>query len=65
MKALAVVLSLVFFVLGILYWNGTVQIGASHPGPHHAHGILFMVLAVTALIWTRFQSGEPNVSGAK
>jgi cytochrome b561 len=65
MKALALLLSLVFFVVGILYWNGTLQAGASHPGPHHSHGILFMVLAVSALIWIRFQSAAPDASGAK
>jgi hypothetical protein len=63
MKAIAILLSLVFFVLGILYWNGTLQVGASHAGPHHSHAILFMVLAVLSLIWLRFVSNEPTVSG--
>ena len=63
MKVVAAVLSVVFLVLGILYWKGALQIGASHPGPHHSHGILFLVFAVLALVWMRFQSGgQPNVS---
>jgi cytochrome b561 len=63
MKAIAILLSLAFFVLGILYWNGTLQAGVSHTGgPHHSHGILFVVLAVLSLIWLRFQSHEPTVS---
>lgn len=57
MKVLAGLLSAIFFLIGILYWNGTLQLGASHAGPHHSHGILFLILAVLSLVWMRFQSG--------
>lgn len=59
MKMLALVLAIVFFVIGILYWTGTLQIGAGHPGPHHSHAILFWVLALVALAWMRFAGRAP------
>jgi hypothetical protein len=57
MKMIAAAVALVFFVLAILYWTGMLQIGASHPGHHHAHAIVFFVLGILALVWMRFQSG--------
>jgi hypothetical protein len=54
--------ALVFFVLGILYWTGTVQIGTSHPGHHHAHAIVLFVLGIVALVAMRFQSGASSPS---
>jgi len=54
---LAAAAALVFFVVGILYWIGTLQIGASRPGHHHVHAIFFFVLGILALVWMRFQSG--------
>ena len=50
MKPLSLLLALVFFVIAILYWTG---IGLQH---HVKHGILFIVLALLALVWYRFQS---------
>jgi hypothetical protein len=55
MKILAVVLAVAFFVVAALYWTGNLQVFASKPGPHHAHGILFAVLGVLSLVWLRFQ----------
>jgi ABC-type transport system involved in multi-copper enzyme maturation permease subunit len=62
MKMLAGLLALVFFVLGILYWTGTIQFGSSHSGPHHAHAVLFIVLALLSLVWMRFQPGASTPS---
>ena len=56
MKSLAVILAVAFFVIAILYWTGTLQIGAHESGPHHKHAVLFAVLGILALIWYRFQS---------
>jgi hypothetical protein len=56
MKSLAVILAVVFFAIAILYWTGTLQIGAHEGGPHHKHAVLFAVLGILALIWYRFQS---------
>lgn len=60
MKALAILLAVVCFSLAILYWMGMLEIGASSPGPHHKHAVLFAVLGILALIWFRFQSAAPN-----
>jgi hypothetical protein len=57
MKMLAVVIAVVAFVVAGLYWTGWLQIGASHPGPHHTHAILFAVIGLLSLVWFRFQSG--------
>ncbi|MBV8152091.1 MAG: hypothetical protein JO101_12260 [Candidatus Eremiobacteraeota bacterium] len=59
MKALAVLIAIVCFILAILYWTGTLQVGAAEPGPHHKHAVLFAVLGIIALIWFRFQSSAP------
>jgi hypothetical protein len=58
MKALALVLAVVLFVLGILYGLGKInlftQSGAGHE--HHvAHLIVLWALALLCLIWARFQ----------
>lgn len=59
MRAIAYVLAIVFFVLGILYYMGKVnwftESGAAHPH-HTTHLIICWVLALLALIWARFQS---------
>jgi hypothetical protein len=57
MRALAVVVALVCFALAVAYWSGTLQIGATHPGPHHTHAIVLAIVGVLALVWLRFQSG--------
>ena len=65
MKALALVLAIVFFILAILYWIGKVQLFASHGGPHHLHAILFFVLGILSLLWMRFQSGTPSTASGR
>ena len=59
MRVIALLLSVVFFVLGILYSLGKVNFftesGSGHP--HHiTHLVICWVLALLALIWARFQS---------
>lgn len=61
MRNIALVLAVVLFVVGALYWTGTLQVGAGHPGPHHSHGILFFVLGLLALVWMRF-AGRASAS---
>ena len=59
MKALALLLAVVFFVLGILYGLGTINL-FTKSGTEHAHHITHLVLcwilALLALVWYRFQS---------
>ncbi len=59
MKALALVLALAFFVLGILYGMGTINVftksGTTH-AHHITHLVVLWVLALLSLIWARFQS---------
>jgi hypothetical protein len=55
MKALALVLAIVFLIVAILYWTGALQFATSHPGPHRTHAILFVALAALSLLWLRFQ----------
>ncbi|HTX59748.1 MAG TPA: hypothetical protein VMH02_08700 [Verrucomicrobiae bacterium] len=61
MKVLAVVLAVVFFLVGILYYLGKINFltesGTAH-SHHVSHLILFWVLALLCLIWARFQ-GSP------
>lgn len=61
MKPLALLLAVVFFVLGILYGLGTIDL-FTKSGTQHAHHITHLVLcwilALLALIWYRFQSSE-------
>lgn len=59
MRVIAIVLAVVFFVLGILYGMGKVnwltESGSAHP--HHiTHLVVLWVLALLCLIWARFQS---------
>jgi hypothetical protein len=62
MKLLALVVALVCIALAICYWFGVLQLGASTPGPHHKHALVFAAIAVVALLFSRFQSGAatPN-----
>jgi hypothetical protein len=59
-KALALLLAVVFFVLGILYGLGTINVltksGTTH-AHHISHLVVCWVIALLALIWFRFQSG--------
>jgi hypothetical protein len=63
-KLLALVLAVVFFVLGILYGLGTINL-FTKSGTEHAHHITHLVLcwilALLALIWYRFQSSNDAV----
>jgi hypothetical protein len=62
MKTIAIVLAVVFFVLGILYGLGTInyftESGAAH-AHHVTHLVIMWVLALLCLIWARFQ-GAPR-----
>lgn len=59
MKALAMLLAVVFFILGILYGLGTINLftesGAAH-SHHISHLVICWVLALLCLIWARFQT---------
>lgn len=61
MKALAIVLAVVFFVLGLLYGMGSINVftksGEAH-AHHMSHLVVCWVLALLCLIWFRFQSSE-------
>jgi hypothetical protein len=58
-KSFALLLAVVFFVLGILYGLGTINLftksGTEH-AHHISHLVLCWILALLALIWYRFQS---------
>jgi len=58
MKPLAFALAAIFFVIGLLYLFGVLQLGThGPPGKHHiSHFVLFVVLGVLALVWARFQN---------
>jgi uncharacterized membrane protein len=51
----------VFFVLGILYFMGTINVftksGTEH-AHHVTHMIVCLIIALLALIWYRFQSSS-------
>ena len=59
MKALAIILAVVFFVVGLLYGLGTINFftksGEAH-SHHISHLVLCWVIALLCLIWFRFQS---------
>ncbi len=59
MRVIAYLLATVFFILGILYGLGKVNLftesGAGH-AHHVTHLIILWVLALLCLIWARFQS---------
>ncbi len=59
MKALAIVLAIVFFVVGLLYGMGMINIltksGTTH-AHHVSHLVVFWVLALLCLVWFRFQT---------
>jgi hypothetical protein len=59
MRVIAVALAIIFFVLGILYGMGKInlftQSGAQH-AHHFTHLVVLWVLALLCLIWARFQS---------
>jgi uncharacterized protein (UPF0333 family) len=51
-----VILAVVFFVIGVLYYMGVLQIAVSdtHAAHHTNHAILFSVLAIASLIAANF-----------
>lgn len=51
-----VILAVVFFVIGVLYYLGVLQIAVSdtHAAHHTTHAILFSVLALASLIAANF-----------
>ena len=59
MKVVAIVLAVVFFVLGILYGMGKInwftESGAAH-AHHITHLVVLWFLALLCVIWARFQS---------
>jgi ABC-type transport system involved in multi-copper enzyme maturation permease subunit len=57
-KALALALAAIFFIIAFLYLFGILQIGTSHPGRHVSHFVLFAVLGILSLVWIRFQSNS-------
>ncbi len=62
MRVIAVALAIIFFVLGILYGMGKINL-FTQSGAQHAHHITHLVvlwaLALLCLIWARFQ-GAPR-----
>jgi hypothetical protein len=58
-KGLALVLAVVFFVIGILYEMGRIN-WFTESGTAHAHHVTHLIvawfLALLCLIWARFQS---------
>lgn len=60
MKALSLVLAVVFVIIAILFWTGhfpALPVIAT-PGVHQKHGIAAIVLALLSLVWYRFQSAS-------
>ena len=51
-----VILAVVFFIIGVLYYLGVLQIAVSdtHAAHHTTHAILFSVLAIASLIAANF-----------
>jgi hypothetical protein len=61
MKALSLVLALLFLIVGILYFAGMVHWPSFLvPRAHgNGHGIACILLALLCLVWFRFQSAQP------
>ncbi|MBV9269771.1 MAG: hypothetical protein JO165_01665 [Candidatus Eremiobacteraeota bacterium] len=60
MKGLAIVLAIIFFVIGLLYGLGVLNLFATSGHAHHwSHLVLFWVLGILCLAWARFQSNTP------
>ena len=63
MKALAIVLAIVFFIIGLLYGMGTINFftksGEAH-AHHMTHLVVAWVLALLCLIWYRFQASATS-----
>jgi hypothetical protein len=63
MKAVAIVLAIFFFVIGLLYGMGTINFftksGEAH-AHHMSHLVVAWVLALLCLIWYRFQTSATS-----
>ena len=62
MKALALVLAIIFLILGVLAFTGAASFlpALGIDGTHHVkHGIGYIVLALVCFAWMRFQSNTP------
>lgn len=60
MKILAIVLAVIFVVLGIMAWTGSSNMMPmlGLDGTHHTkHAIAYFVLAVLCLVWMRMSPG--------
>jgi hypothetical protein len=59
LRSIAILLAVIFFVLGILYGAGMInyftESGAAH-AHHITHLVVLWFLALLCLIWARFQS---------
>jgi hypothetical protein len=59
MRVIAIALAVIFFIIGILYGIGKInlftQSGTEH-SHHVTHLVVAWVLALLCLIWARFQS---------
>jgi hypothetical protein len=59
MKPLALVLALIFVIIGVLYFTNHMPWPAVDPlHPHNKHGIACIIIALLCLVWYRFQSAE-------
>jgi hypothetical protein len=62
LKALALLLAVIFFIIGLLYGLGRINF-LTESGTAHAHHVSHMVvawvIAILCLIWYRFQ-GSPR-----
>ena len=66
MKALAVLLAVIFVGLAICAFTGSIHGGAhgiAHAAgldgePHAKHGVLYLILAALSLIWLRCQTSR-------
>ena len=66
MKALAIVLAVVFVICAVVSiahplepTSVTRALGFSNDKAHAKHPFLYFVLAVLSLVWLRFQSAQP------
>lgn len=59
MRVIALTLAVIFFVLGILYGLGKINLFTESGGAHQhhiTHLVILWVLALLCVIWARFQS---------
>ncbi len=63
MKILAIVLAVVFVVLGVMAWTGSSNMlpAIGLDGTHHTkHAIGYFVLAILCLVWMRMSGGAAD-----